>query len=153
MRVADLLDPPNEPEMVTFVEEATEEVLTVKFADVAPAPTVTLAGTVAAEVLLLERETTAPPVGAAEESVTVPCEELPPVTELGFTETADSVAEGGSGLPLGDPFGSLVMKSLSNFEFNSLPRNWTVCKPPSGLFSTIVSCTCAAAPLLPRPLT
>lgn len=51
---------------------------------VAPAPTVTFAGTVAREVLLLERVTKTPAAGAAPVSVTVPLEGLPPVTEVGF---------------------------------------------------------------------
>ena len=46
--------------------------LIVKVALVEPAATVTLGGTVAAFVLLLERVTTAPPEGAAAESVAVP---------------------------------------------------------------------------------
>ena len=63
----------------------TTVVLTVKIALVAPARTVTLAGTVATAVLLLERDTTAPPVGAGPLSVTVPVEGVPPMTLLGFT--------------------------------------------------------------------
>jgi hypothetical protein len=59
---------------------------------VAPAATVTLAGTLA-EPLLLERETTEPPEGAAPDSVTVPCEELPPVTLVGFSVTEETVGE------------------------------------------------------------
>jgi len=45
---------------------------------------VTLAGTAATEELLLARLTTAPPLGAAALSVTVPWEELPPSTAVGF---------------------------------------------------------------------
>ena len=57
--------------MVTGVEDDTAEVFTVKVAVKDPAETVTLASTVAA-ALLLESETTAPPVGAAPVNVTVP---------------------------------------------------------------------------------
>ena len=56
-----------------------------KLALVAPAATVTLAGTVATPVLLLDRLTTAPPLGAAALSVTVPVDELPPVTLDGLS--------------------------------------------------------------------
>ena len=70
----------------------TDVVVTVKFALVDPAATVTLLGTLA-EPLLLESETTDPPEGAALESVTVPCEELPPVTLLGFNVTEETVGE------------------------------------------------------------
>ena len=66
-------------------DELTERVVTVKVADVAFAGTVTLAGTVAAEVLLLDNATTVPPAGAYPLSVTVPVELAePPVTLVGF---------------------------------------------------------------------
>jgi hypothetical protein len=65
----------------------TGDVETVKFAVVAPAATVTLVGTVAAAVLLLDSVTTIPAAGAAELIVTVPLEELPPVTVVGVSET------------------------------------------------------------------
>src|SRR5947209_10320106 len=77
--------------MVTTVEEPTGVVLTVKVAVVPPAGTVTLAGTVAAPVLLLDRLTTAPPLGAGALSVTVPVEELPPVTLDGLRLREESV--------------------------------------------------------------
>ncbi len=75
---------------VIEVEVATALVLAVKVAVVAPAGTATLAGTVATAVLLLERVTTAPPLGAAPLSVTVPCEEVPPVTLVGLKARADT---------------------------------------------------------------
>src|SRR5438105_15267049 len=77
--------------MVTGVEPVTALVLTVNVALLAPAATVTLAGTVAVDVLL-ERETAAPPVGAGPLSVTVPVEDCaPPVTLVGFTVSEESV--------------------------------------------------------------
>ncbi len=59
---------------------------------VALAATVTLAGTVAAEVLLLVRVITAPPAGARPVNATVPVELLPPRTEVGLRETELRVA-------------------------------------------------------------
>ncbi|MBI2219171.1 MAG: hypothetical protein HYU51_17965 [Candidatus Rokubacteria bacterium] len=73
----------------------TEVVVTVNVALVAPAGTVTLAGTVAA-VLLLDSVTTAPPVGAAAVNVAVPVEEAGPTTLVGFTDSDDRVAAAGA---------------------------------------------------------
>src|SRR5712671_5812813 len=84
---ADLLAPLNVAEIETVVDTATALVLTVNVALVAPAATVTLDGTLATVVLLLESVTTAPPDGAAPLSVTVPVEEFPPVTLVGFSES------------------------------------------------------------------
>jgi hypothetical protein len=81
---------------VTVVDAATALVLTVNDALVAPAATVTLAGTLAAVVLLLESATCAPPVGAGPLSVTVPVEEFPPVTLVGFNESEEREREAGT---------------------------------------------------------
>ena len=71
--------------MVTAVEAATALVVTVNVALVALAGTVTLPGTVAAE-LLLDSVTCAPPAGAGPFSVTVPVgEDVAPVTLAGLT--------------------------------------------------------------------
>jgi len=71
--------------ITTEADELTESVATVKVAEVAFAGTVTLAGTVAAEVLLLDNATTVPPAGAYPLSVTVPVEVAePPTTLVGF---------------------------------------------------------------------
>jgi hypothetical protein len=75
---------------VTCVVVPTENVVTGKVAEVAPAATVTLTGTEAAGVLLLASVTTAPPVGAADPNVTVAVDPVPPVTLVGFTETEES---------------------------------------------------------------
>ena len=64
-----------------------------KVAVVAPAATVTFAGTVAA-ALSLDNVTRAPPVGAGLLRVTVPVEALPPVTLVGVTLTAERFATG-----------------------------------------------------------
>jgi hypothetical protein len=82
--------------MVTGVEAVTAVVFTVNVALVAPAATVTLAGTVAADALL-ERDTTAPLLGAGPLRVTVPVEEEPPVTLLGLSVIEESVG----GVPAG----------------------------------------------------
>jgi hypothetical protein len=66
------VDPPYEAEMVTGVGSATLEVSMEKLACVAPAATVTAAGTFATSTLLLDNETLAPPDGAADASDTVP---------------------------------------------------------------------------------
>ena len=82
---------PTEALIVRLVELATDFALTVKLALMAPAATVTLAGTVAAPVLLLDRFTTRPPDGAALLSVTMPCE-LPPLATLaGFNASKEGV--------------------------------------------------------------
>ena len=80
--------------MVTVVDEATVVVFTGNVAVVAPAGTVTLGGTLAAP-LLLESATCAPPVGAGPVNVTVPVEEFPPVTLVGFSESEERVGGGG----------------------------------------------------------
>jgi hypothetical protein len=82
--------------MVADVATVASAVLTVKVALVAPAATVTLAGTVARAVLLLVSVTTAPPEGAALARVAVPCELLPPTTVDGLSVIAKSVAGGGA---------------------------------------------------------
>jgi hypothetical protein len=61
-------------------------VVIVKLAEVEPAAIETLDGTVAALVLLLESETVTPPDGAAAVSVTLPVDDVPPVTLVGLTD-------------------------------------------------------------------
>src|SRR5262252_9050363 len=71
--------------MIETVPRVTVFVATVNVAVVAPAATVTEAGTVAALVLLLVNATTAPPAGAAALRVTVPVLFAPPVRLAGFS--------------------------------------------------------------------
>ena len=95
VRLAGLVTPPYTAEIVTAVEFDTETVVTVNVVLALPAGTVTLAGTVAAE-LLLDSDTIVPPAGAAPLSVTVPVEGFPPTTEVGFKdrETSDTAGTG-----------------------------------------------------------
>ena len=62
---------------------------------VAPAATVTLNGTIAAAVLLVESATVAPPAGAGPLNVTVPVEGVPPMTLVGFSVSEETVGGGG----------------------------------------------------------
>lgn len=86
-----LLVAPKVPVMVTDVDAVTDTVLTVKVTLVAPAGTVTLAGTLAAAELS-ESVTTAPPVGAAAVKMAVPCEVSPPTTSVGLSVIVESAA-------------------------------------------------------------
>jgi len=68
----------------------------VNWAEVAPAPIVTLVGTHATAGLELARDTAAPPVPAGAVRVTVPIPVWPAVTiELGLIETPSSAAVAG----------------------------------------------------------
>jgi hypothetical protein len=76
---------------VAEVDTRTIDVFTVKVALLLPPGTVTLAGTLAAP-LLLERVTCAPPAGAGPLSVTVPVEDCtPPTTLVGFNVSEETV--------------------------------------------------------------
>ena len=77
--------------IVALVLLDTRDVLTVNVAEVAPAGTVTLLGTAAAEVLLLDRLTVVAELAAADR-VTVPCELEPPLTLVGFSVIELSVS-------------------------------------------------------------
>ena len=83
--VAVLLTPPAVTVIVEDVVAVTVRVVTVKFTDVAPAGTVTLAATVAAVVRLDRNVTTVPPAGAGPFKVIVPVLEAPPFTDVGFS--------------------------------------------------------------------
>jgi hypothetical protein len=80
--------------IVALVEAVTADVVVVNVAVVVPALTVTEAGTTAL-VLLLDNATTMPPAGAVPVRVTVPVEEVPPVTLAGLSDTAESATATG----------------------------------------------------------
>src|SRR5204863_9067597 len=89
--------------MIATVPTVKVFVATVNVAVVAPAATVTEAGTVAALVLLLVNPTTAPPAGAAALSVTVPVLFAPPVSVAGLS-VIEASADTGTLPPLVLPF-------------------------------------------------
>jgi hypothetical protein len=97
VRVAVRVTPPAVAEIVIGVDALTALVAIAKVALVAACATDTPAGTVAA-ALPLDRETAKPPAGAGDVSVTVPCDEAPPVTLAGLTATVESDAGGGGGV-------------------------------------------------------
>ena len=77
--------PPALAEIVTDLLLGTVTVVIVKEAVVVPAATVTLAGTLARLVLLLDNVTTVPAAGAGPVRITVPVEEAGPLTVLGLS--------------------------------------------------------------------
>ena len=93
----------------------TVRVVIVKVADVAPAATVTLVGTVPMVVDDDASVTTAPPVGAGDVNTTVPVTGTPPVTDVTTVVRVDKTAAGGVtvmvAVPL-DPFVVAVMVAL-----------------------------------------
>jgi hypothetical protein len=84
---------PLDAEIVTGIDLAEAMVVTWNAALAAPGATVTLGGTVATEVLLLDRATTVPPLGAGPFRVTWPVEGFPPITLVGLSVSEDGVAE------------------------------------------------------------
>lgn len=84
---------------------------------VAPAATVVVAGTVATAVLLLDRDTEIPPLGAAAVTLTVPVEDEPPTTVAGFTITELSAGVdcgGGADVLLPDPPHEFIVINTAN---------------------------------------
>ena len=88
----------SKPVIVTAVSAETDVVVTGNVALVAPAGTVTLAGTLAAAAEL-NSCTTAPPLGAALCSVAVPVDDVPELTVVG-----DNVTEMSGGVALAGGF-------------------------------------------------
>lgn len=109
----------------------TALVFTLKLALLAPAATLTLAGTVTA-VELSESVTTAPPEGAAAVKVAVPLEALPPTTLVGFTDTADKLATAGAVAACGSKRRVLENGPNTPAEFCARTRHHRRCagRPP-----------------------
>jgi hypothetical protein len=82
---------------VAAVAAGTAAVVAVNVALVAPAGTLTLAGTLVAVALLVSK-TPAPPAGAALLSMTVPVEALPPVTLAGLSTSVARLAGAATGV-------------------------------------------------------
>jgi hypothetical protein len=99
----------------------TAIVATWKVALVPPPATVTLAGTVATDVLLLDSETAAPPLGAGPLRVTRPVDGTPPLTLVGLSVSVDSVREAGGpdgpGVP--GPGPALELELLPPHEYKA----------------------------------
>ena len=91
------------------VAAVTVFVVMVKVADVAPAATVTEAGTVPAVVGVDANAITAPPVGAGLVRVTVPVTDNPPVTAATFVVIPDIAAGGGVIVTVAVPVDPLVV--------------------------------------------
>ena len=102
VKVAEREVPLSEAVITALVVACTCVVLTVKLVDCDPAGTETLAGTVAAELLLVIATVVA--AGAIAVSVTVPVEELPPVTVVGFNDKL-AMPRGGVGDGVGGGVG------------------------------------------------
>jgi hypothetical protein len=91
-KVALFVTPPALAETVADVLGEPGDVVTMNVAELLSGGTVTLAGTLATEGLLLDSTTTVPPAGAGPLRVTVPVEELPALTVEG-----ESVNDDGTG--------------------------------------------------------
>lgn len=83
--------------MATDVNAETGAVAIWKVPSVFPAAIVMFPGTVAAAVLLLDKEITAPEPGAGALRTTVPVAELPPFTAVGFNASELIAAPPGGG--------------------------------------------------------
>ena len=86
--------PPYLAEMTGRQVTRKDRVVMLNVAVVDPAGTVTLEVGVAMKLILLLKVTVMPPAGAWPLKVTVPTEEVPPTTLVGFSATCDSATAG-----------------------------------------------------------
>ena len=87
------VEPELEAEIITAVELAVVLVGTWNATCADPAAMVTLAGTVATEVLLLDKEKTVPPLGAGALRLISPVDGFPPLTLVGFSVSEKEIEE------------------------------------------------------------
>jgi len=156
VRLAVSVAPPYVAEIVTPVDVLTDPVETLNPALVAPAATVTLAGTVAAG-LLLDKLTTAPPAGAPLVSVTVPCALEPDDTVAGLIETACRLAGADGGVTVSvavlvDPLYDAVIVTTVLADTAVVAIVNEPAKPFSGMV-TLAGTDATAALLLDSPTT
>lgn len=120
---------------------ATALVVTLKLALLAPAATVTLAGTPATAGLLLARATTAPPAGAAAVKLAVPLDEVGPTTLVGFTDMADKLATDGAVAACGVKRRALENGPNTPAEFFARTRHHNRCagRPPMLTWETLTT--------------
>jgi hypothetical protein len=98
VRSDSFVNPLNVADMPIVLVVITGEVVTANVALLTPAGIVTPGGTFAIDVLLLASVTTVPSAGAGRVSVTVACEELPPINDVGAKANVKS-AGGSFGAP------------------------------------------------------
>ena len=132
----------------------TALVVMVKVADVAPAGTVTVAGTVPMIVDEDARVTTAPPVGAALVNVTVPVTGTPPVTAVTTVVRVDKTAAGGVTVTVAVPVELLVEAVIVAFVLATTEPAVTVKVAVRAPAATVTETgTLATAALLDERLT
>jgi hypothetical protein len=127
--------------MFTLATAVTFTVVIANVADVAPAGTVTLAGT-AAETLELVSVTNTPPAGAAPLSVTVPVTPAPPTTDAGFTVTDLSETEAAAGFTVSAavletaPFVAVIVTAVTAVTVDVVTVNVAVVAPAATVTDT-----------------
>ena len=142
------------PVTVKVVAAVTVLVVIVKVADVAPAATVTLAGTVPAVVGVDARAITAPPVGAALVNVTVPVTGTPPDTAVTTVVRVDKTAAGGVTVMVAVPVELLVEAVMVAFVLATTEPAVTVKVAVRAPAATVIDTgTLATAALLDERLT
>jgi hypothetical protein len=139
----------------TDVSTETLPVAMEKSTDVLPAGTVTLAGTLATDALLLVSLTCAPPAGAAAFNVTVAVAELPAVTLEGFTvillTDVAVVVEPSPPVPVPAVLEAGVPENPPLLLWDNAPQPTSV--ESTRITLTVGPITCSRKPVLNRVLT